>query len=150
MSDQIPYWQRRQQMKLGKSSTAESGVKLHSSEKSEEVEKQPSKSSARKSGVKKQEKPIRKVSKKRAKQERQYKPVRRKFLAEHSICELKLEGCTGASSEVHHSAGRENGRLLKVDDFKAACHNCHVKATEHSCAAIAAGHSKSRLGKPEK
>lgn len=151
MSDQIPYWQRRQQMKLkGRSSTEESSVKVQDSEKSEKADKQPSKPVARKSPVKKQGKPIRKVSKKRAKEQRQYTPVRKKFLKENPMCQAQLEGCEGKSSELHHMGGRQNGRLLKVEDFRALCGNCHRKITEESRAAIAAGHSKSRLGKPQK
>jgi hypothetical protein len=95
-------------------------------------------------------KKIKKVSKKRAAELREYKPIRRKFLADNPICGLKLPGCTGHASEVHHQAGREGKRLLDITDFIGACHNCHRIATDQSREAIAAGHSKTRLGKPKK
>lgn len=103
--------------------------------------------STAKSPIKKR---IKKVSKKRAKQNRQYAPVRKKFLQQHSTCEARLDGCEVRSSEIHHTGGRENGRLLKIEDFKALCGSCHRKITDKSREAIASGLSKTRLGKPDR
>jgi hypothetical protein len=144
----IPYWKQRQQMKL-KGATRTDRESQEAPEKEPAGEKAPKPPKVAKSPEKKQKK-IKRVSKKRAKQERQYKPVRKKFLQQHPICELGYDGCTGQSSEIHHSAGRENDRLLKIDDFKAVCSNCHRIATDKSREAIAAGHSKTRLAKPNR
>ena len=144
-----PYWQQRQEMKLkGGSKMTDSGK----SEKGKTTEQESAEDQApeQKKGKTTKKPKIKRVSKKRAKQLREYKPVRRKFLAENPICQLRLPGCTGGSEELHHAAGRENGRLLKIEDFKAACGHCHRIATEESKTAIAAGHSKTRLGKPDK
>ena len=73
----------------------------------------------------KTKKPIAKKSAKRAKEEKQYAPVRKKFLQDHPLCEIKLPGCLIKSTEVHHASGRTNGNLLRVEDFVASCSNCH-------------------------
>lgn len=152
MSDK-PYWQQLRDLKLGKPSPAP-GKQTKSADRPADEEKAVEEPAAPKSPEKgskmAQKKGIRKMSKKRAKQERQYRPVRKKFLQDHPTCQLNLPGCQGTATQIHHAAGRENGRLLNIDDFKAACDNCHKIVTEKSRDAIAAGHSKSRLGKSNK
>lgn len=93
---------------------------------------------------------IKKASKKRAKELREYKPIRNAFLKDHPTCEVKLPGCQGTATQIHHQSGRSGKKLLDVDDFLSACQHCHDIITEESRAAIAAGHSKSRLGKANK
>lgn len=152
------YLEYRRALKLGKASPAQ-GKQAKSADSAADDKKDaeapvPAKSprkgqeSIKKPGAKK--KGMRKVSKKRAKQERQYRPVRKKFLQEHSTCELNLPGCQGIATQIHHQTGRENGRLLNIDDFRSACGHCHKIVTEKSREAIAAGHSKSRLGKADR
>lgn len=148
MSDK-PYWQQRRDQKLGKPSPAP-GKQAKSADRPPDEEKDAEAPAAAKlpeKNPKPKKKAIRKVSKKRAKQERQYRPVRKKFLQEHPVCELNLSGCQGTATQIHHAAGRENSRLLNVDDFRSACDHCHKIVTEKSREAITAGHSKSRLGK---
>ena len=146
MTDQ-PYWKLRQQMKL-KGATRTGREAQKAPEKEPAGEKAPKSPKVAKSPGKKPK--LKRMSKKRAKEERQYKPVRKKFLEQHPTCELGYDGCQGQSTEIHHAAGRENGRLLKIDDFKAVCSNCHRIGTDKSRQAIAAGHSKIRLGKPNR
>lgn len=152
---------QRHQLKLKQSSkmNQQGGDKNEKTAQTETTEDQPekpeSKANSENSGKTAQKKksfkkPMKKRTKKRAKQERQYTPIRKKFLKEHPVCEIGDEGCTSISTEIHHAGGREGDRLLKLEDFKAVCHNCHTKATEKSREAIAAGHSKTRLGKPDK
>ena len=153
MSDK-PYWQQLRDLKLGKPSPAP-GKQAKSADRPPEEEKDAQGPTPRKSPIKGKkegfkQKGMRKVSKKRAKQERQYRPIRKKFLQDHPFCELKLPGCAGAATQIHHAEGRENNRLLNIDDFKSCCDNCHGIVTEKSRQAIAAGHSKSRLGKPNR
>lgn len=145
-----PYWQQRRDMKLRKASPT-----APSETSPADLAKGGGKIIAKHEVPKKTKKPgrpkIRKIAKKRAKELRQYSPIRRKFLQQHPMCELRIdEDCTDVSTEVHHAAGRENGRLLKEEDFKAACRHCHQVATKKSKEAIAAGHSKTRLGKSNK
>lgn len=46
---------------------------------------------------KKVRKPLRKVSKKRAKENKKYTTLRKKFLEDHPICEARIEGCMGVA-----------------------------------------------------
>jgi hypothetical protein len=70
-------------------------------------------------------KPIRKVSKKQAKELQDYSIQRRQFLAGHPECEARVaENCDGDACEVHHSAKRGKN-LLNVETFIAACRPCH-------------------------
>jgi hypothetical protein len=91
-----------------------------------------------------------KVSKKRAKELREYKPVRSAFLKANPTCGAKLPGCTGRATQIHHQAGKEGKRLIDINDFLGICDNCHRIITEDSKGAIADGHSKTRLGKSKK
>jgi hypothetical protein len=73
----------------------------------------------------KYKKKIKSANKKRAKQNRAYTKVKKKFLVDHPHCQAQLEGCTGQSTDLHHIGGRTGDNLLKVDDFAALCRNCH-------------------------
>ncbi len=69
---------------------------------------------------------IRKVSKKREKEMRLYRPLRGRFLQEHPFCQVV--GCAPlCAMEVHHRDGRNGKRLLNVDKFVAVCRRCHRK-----------------------
>ncbi len=68
--------------------------------------------------------PIRKVSKKMAKDLQDYSVLRENFLKEHEVCEVNLFGCTYHSVEVHHSAKRGKN-LLNEETFVATCRHCH-------------------------
>ncbi len=74
--------------------------------------------------------PIRKVSKKRAKELRIYAPLRGRFLQEHPFCQVV--GCAPmCASEVHHRDGRNGQRLLNVDKFVAVCREHHAWIHSH-------------------
>jgi hypothetical protein len=78
--------------------------------------------------------PLRRVSKKRAKENREYTVVRARYLMDHPKCEAcypvnsyLLVHITKASpsEEVHHKNGR-TGRLLNYTPFFiAVCRKCH-------------------------
>ena len=72
------------------------------------------------------------------------KYIEKAFKKEHATCELKLEGCTTKTEDVHHVRGKENKMLLNQLFWKAACRSCHRKVTEKSKQAIEQGHSVSR------
>lgn len=65
------------------------------------------------------------VADKRARELEEYYKLRGPFLKEHPFCEIKGEGCTIHSTEVHHTAGRENGLLILVEFWKGSCRNCN-------------------------
>lgn len=78
-------------------------------------------------------KPIRKVSKKQAKRNKEYSDAATAFfdrLAQRqgepvALCEIRLPGCTNYATQRHHQEGRI-GELLN-DETKqlGTCHNCH-------------------------
>lgn len=143
----MSYLEYRRALKNGQKPPADAGkgAKRADSPASEEEEVKPVKP------VKKAPRPaIKKVSKERAKQNRKYTPIKKKFLADNPTCEARLDGCTGQSTDLHHAAGRSGKQLLKVDDFIALCRNCHDKMEILDKEARAAGLKKTRLGKPNK
>lgn len=93
---------------------------------------------------------MRRYSKKRAKQVREYSKLREKFLTENPICQAGIEGCTHQATEVHHQEGRIGERLTDVSKFLATCHNCHVVITHDPKMALEKGLSKSRLNRQNK
>jgi hypothetical protein len=80
-------------------------------------------------------KPIKKVSDKRAKQNRAYLLVKARYMIDHLDCEF--EGCNKPMKDIHHRKGRHNGRLLDARFFMSICrehhlwvHNFPIKAKE--------------------
>lgn len=75
--------------------------------------------------------PLRRKSKKRERQERDYAVWRRGYLARHPNCMLRWSThCSGRSAEVHHVLKRSQGApLIPKDeaDVLATCWPCHFK-----------------------
>jgi hypothetical protein len=92
-------------------------------------------------------KPIKKVSTKRAGQNKEYLKLNREYLALYPVCEV-VE-CNNWSSEIHHQKGRENELLLDTDYFMAVCKSCHKKITIDSAWAISQGYSVLRSTTPQ-
>jgi len=90
---------------------------------------------------------IKPIADKRKKQLKLYSSLRKQFLTDHPLCQIKGLHCQIIATELHHSGGRENELLLEVSKFKAACHNCHTETTDNSKKAIEEGHSISRIKK---
>lgn len=67
--------------------------------------------------------PLRRVSKKRAKQNREYSRLREEFLRSKPICDV----CGARATEIHHKKGRFRDRLLDQDYFAPLCQTCHRK-----------------------
>lgn len=88
-------------------------------------------------------KTIRRRSKKRAKQEREYAKLRKEYLDEHVICEVK--GCLQISEEIHHKKGRIGELLTDVKYFLAVCNPHHRYIESHPVEAKEHGYSLSRL-----
>lgn len=69
-----------------------------------------------------QRSPLRRVSKKRAKEGKEYTEVSREFLACNPICQV----CNAAfSTEVHHKRGRVGPLLCDIRFFLAVDSECH-------------------------
>lgn len=83
---------------------------------------------------------IRRRSPKRAKQEREYKKLRDKWI-EGKECER----CGGEATEVHHAKGRLGALLTDTEHFVALCRACHSWVESHPAESKRLGYSKSRL-----
>lgn len=80
--------------------------------------------------------PIRRVSKKRQKENKQYSIVAQKYLEDHMICEV----CTELeATQIHHRAGRTHERLIDEMGFLAICQPCHSWIHAHPEAARKVG-----------
>lgn len=63
-------------------------------------------------------------SKKRAKQEVEYRKLRDEYLSEHEYCEV----CGWPFNlQLHHKKGRTGALLTDMRFFLAVCHTCHQK-----------------------
>ena len=140
-----PYMLQRQQMKLKGAGKAASDPEPERTAKPKAISPKPAKAPKKASKAKPK---IKRVSKKRASQERAYKPVRKKFLSDNPICQV--DGCNSPSTDLHHKAGRSGAKLLEVDDFMAVCRKHHNEFEEKDKEARAAGYKKTRLGKIQK
>lgn len=90
---------------------------------------------------------IRRRSKKRAKQEREYLKLRDWYLSRQPTCEVK--GCNCQSTEIHHKKGRVGDLLTDIRFFLAVCWVCHVYIETQPLWAKERGYSLSRLSKTE-
>lgn len=90
---------------------------------------------------------IKPVSAKLKKMKTVYGHIRKDFLDEHEICQAKIPGCSGLSTEIHHRAGREGDRLNDVKLFLAVCRSCHDFIERNPAWAKSQGLSVSRLDK---
>ena len=87
---------------------------------------------------------MKRLSVKRAKQEREYAKIREQFLAEFTVCQR----CQWRySTQVHHKKGRIGALLTDKDFFLAVCEECHEWIEKHPLEAKQKGYSLSRLSK---
>jgi hypothetical protein len=85
---------------------------------------------------------VKRITEKRAKQNREYLEMREQFLDQYPMCQIK--DCTKKSTEIHHIKGKANDLLTNPENFLAICPDCHKEITEHSAKAIQDGYSKLR------
>lgn len=88
---------------------------------------------------------MRAVSKKRARQMREYAQLRAGFLTANPRCGFP-GGCTQPASDVHHRKGRVGVLLLDVTKWSALCRPHHGFLTEHPAIAYEMGMSERRTG----
>jgi hypothetical protein len=96
---------------------------------------------------KKPQKPLKKNTPKRAKQEREYSKKRKEFLSLNKICLVAVAGCTKEATQIHHMAGRIGNKLTDKKDFLPCCGNCHDFLEANPLTAKEMQFSKSRLKK---
>lgn len=97
--------------------------------------------SRRKPTENKERKPIRKVSKKRAKQNAVYLKVRLEHLNENPYCKV----CGTSATECHHVAGRNEEMLYDKNNLISVCRTCHNRIHENVLWAKGNGYMISRL-----
>lgn len=86
---------------------------------------------------------MRRVSPKRAAALRVYTRERVLFLIENPTCIR----CGHRATEVHHARGRIGAALLRTEDWRSVCHDCHVHITAHPAEALENGWSLPRVGR---
>lgn len=80
--------------------------------------------------LKKNTKPIKKVSSKMSVQLTIYTKLRRVFLEKNPLCQASLHNCTLQSTDVHHKKGR--GKYLNdPTTWLSVCRSCHMWIEEH-------------------
>ena len=86
--------------------------------------------------------PIRRVSLKRAKQNREYTKLRREYLAEQPACRIHMADDRGfvRATEIHHRAGRIGKLLTDRSNFMPLCSECHRWIHDHPSEARAKGY----------
>jgi hypothetical protein len=71
-------------------------------------------------------KPVKKVSEKRADELLQYPRLKKQYLEFKMHCEIRLEGCTGSSTQIHH-VSKDAKNFLNTDTWLGCCPSCHTK-----------------------
>jgi len=85
---------------------------------------------------------MRKLSVKRAKQNREYLDLRKAYFYNNPLCEVKF--CDNLATEIHHKKGRIGKLLTDTSNFLAVCRQCHQKIELNPIWAKEQGYSKSR------
>lgn len=70
-------------------------------------------------------KPIKKVSDKQTKLNKEYAVLRLKHLTKFPLCQAALPGCTNYATDIHHVEGR-GINTTNADTFKSICRSCHT------------------------
>lgn len=137
----IPYWQQRQALKLGRSpeGNKEKGEKTANDSKTTENSKGPDK----KKNAKKTGNRIKKRSKKQVKVIRELAKLYPIFLADRPLCKIQSPICTRNATVVNHDRGR-GANVLNQKDWTECCPPCNGYIEENHDWAEARGFKKSR------
>ena len=77
----------------------------------------------KRSGPLKRKTPLRRVSKRRSKEMKEYGILRKEFLERLPICEVCMKA---KSTDIHHKAGRGK-YYLDTESWLSTCRSCHDK-----------------------
>jgi uncharacterized protein YlaI len=72
--------------------------------------------------------PLRRCSKKHAKELETYRVLRLSYLSEHQFCEM--DGCGNRANQIHHKEKRGKN-LNNIDTWMALCPDCHTKIEDN-------------------
>lgn len=70
-------------------------------------------------------KPVKKVSEKKAKEIVEYSKLKKQYLEHKMACEMKFQGCSITSTDIHHTSLSENN-FLNTDTWVGCCRFCHT------------------------
>ncbi len=82
--------------------------------------------------VKKEAKPIPKVSAKRKEENKVYKKQVKEAIKKDNRCKVKSPACTGKAQGLHHLQKRSPGNLTKEENQLPACNACNLYIEENS------------------
>ena len=89
--------------------------------------------------------PIKTLSKKREKLQRQYRKQVKEALAEDNRCEVRSPDCTGTASGFNHRQKRSEKNLINKKNLEICCSACQIYIEQHPEWAKANGHQISRF-----
>lgn len=102
----------------------------------------------RKAKPKPRRKPIKRLSKKRAKQEKIYSTLRKQYLEEGDLCELRTPDCTNMATCIHHVNGR-TVHFLNKKTWMKSCVPCNSWVERNHLEAQGKGLKKSKFENAE-
>lgn len=86
----------------------------------------------------KRRKGLNRMSEKRRRDSRVYTKLRKKFLEDNQVCQMRVK-CNGApATEIHHTRGRGVWYLV-VEFWKSSCNHCHAWENVNRNAAVEMG-----------
>jgi hypothetical protein len=93
----------------------------------------------------KEQKKIAARSDKRVKDQKEYVKIVKSMLAENPNCEIKMEGCTGLATGLHHLRKRGPKNFLDRNNLKRSCDSCNLWVELNSKTALSKGFTISRF-----
>jgi len=69
-------------------------------------------------------KPVKKVTEKRADELTHYPKLKKDYLLHKMVCEMKFDGCTVTSTDIHH-VSKSADNFLNTNTWVGCCRNCH-------------------------
>lgn len=69
-------------------------------------------------------KAVKRVSEKRAKELETYPKLKKQYLEHKMACEMKFQGCSITSTDIHHASLSEKN-FLNTDTWVGCCRFCH-------------------------
>ncbi len=70
-------------------------------------------------------KPIPKVSEEKAKELKEYTKLKKNYLEHKMACEMKFQGCSITSTDIHHTSLSATN-FLNTDTWVGCCRYCHT------------------------
>lgn len=68
---------------------------------------------------------VKKVSEKRAEELKSYTKLKKQYLEHKMACEMKFQGCSITSTDIHHTS-LSDANFLNTDTWVGCCRFCHT------------------------